>query len=199
MSQTPMTYLGHPCKRGHDGTRYAGNRVCVECSALQTAKWHKANRGRARAIKVEWRKANPLRGRAYIAAWQAANSERVRANKAAWAKANPEKVRGAGAAWVKANPSACVATNARRNAIKRNALGRGVSAAEWKNCIAESLGICAYCNERRHLTMDHIEPLARGGEQDIDNIAAACKSCNSSKGTKSLVVWLASRAQARAA
>jgi 5-methylcytosine-specific restriction endonuclease McrA len=65
--------------------------------------------------------------------------------------------------------------------------------------LEQSYGLCVYCNERRTVTVDHIEPLRRGGQHDIDNIAPACKSCNSSKHDTPLLVWLAKRALERAA
>lgn len=169
--------VGRPCKLGHI-VRYVATGKCVECR---------------RASGEAYRKADPEKRRAYFAAWHLANPGRRSASYAKWRQANPEKVRAYTAAWQKANRAACNANDARRNARKVAAPGRGVSAAEWENCLTESLGICAYCNERRPLTMDHIEPLARGGAHDIDNIAAVCGSCNPSKGDKPLLVWLASR------
>jgi 5-methylcytosine-specific restriction endonuclease McrA len=78
-----------------------------------------------------------------------------------------------------------------RDARLEGAPGRGVSEQGWADVLHASLGICAYCNERRRLTMEHIEPLSRGGAHDIDNIAAACDSCNKSKMDKPLIAWLA--------
>lgn len=43
---------------------------------------------------------------------------------------------------------------------------------------------CVYCGEERSLTEDHVLPLIRGGNDDIENIAPSCGPCNSSKGTK---------------
>lgn len=41
------------------------------------------------------------------------------------------------------------------------------------------------------LHFDHIEPYSKGGSNiDPDNFALACKSCNSSKGTKTIEEWL---------
>ena len=52
---------------------------------------------------------------------------------------------------------------------------------------------CWYCgrsvDECGKLTAEHIFPRAKGGDNCFDNIAYACKSCNSSKGTDDLVGW----------
>lgn len=90
-------------------------------------------------------------------------------------------------------PEARLAQVQRRIARKHAAPGRGVAPAEWRQVKADSLGLCAYCSRPARLTMDHIEPLAGGGAHDPDNIAAACKSCNSSKNDSQLIVWLARR------
>lgn len=55
--------------------------------------------------------------------------------------------------------------------------------------ILEKGSNCAYC--LRHLeweevSLDHIVPKIRGGKDNIENLAISCKSCNSSKGTKTL-------------
>ena len=45
-------------------------------------------------------------------------------------------------------------------------------------------GICHYCQNRfppSQLTMDHIVPLARGGESTKGNIVPSCKTCNQEK------------------
>lgn len=48
---------------------------------------------------------------------------------------------------------------------------------------------CQYCGDGEDLTCDHIVPLVRGGTNDPDNLATACRSCNSSKGDKMPDEW----------
>lgn len=43
---------------------------------------------------------------------------------------------------------------------------------------------CVKCGSTKKLTLDHIIPVAKGGEDNENNIQILCKSCNSSKGDK---------------
>jgi 5-methylcytosine-specific restriction endonuclease McrA len=52
---------------------------------------------------------------------------------------------------------------------------------------------CAYCGERFASAVDHIVPSSEGGEDGWGNLTGACKSCNSQKRTRSLLLFLAQR------
>lgn len=56
---------------------------------------------------------------------------------------------------------------------------------------------CSYC-ERPAVSWDHVEPRARGGGSESDNLVPACRACNSTKGMLPLVVFLAVLANHRA-
>jgi hypothetical protein len=43
---------------------------------------------------------------------------------------------------------------------------------------------CVYCGHTKYLTLDHILPLSRGGNNDELNLAIACRPCNSKKNAK---------------
>lgn len=56
-------------------------------------------------------------------------------------------------------------------------------------------GLCRYCGVElevsgtpgpRSFTLDHVEPWSRGGSKDVDNLVAACGSCNQHKGDRTL-------------
>lgn len=50
---------------------------------------------------------------------------------------------------------------------------------------------CVYCGEDVHVgaQCDHVVPVSRGGGSEIDNLATACKRCNSGKSGKHLSDW----------
>jgi hypothetical protein len=42
---------------------------------------------------------------------------------------------------------------------------------------------CQYCGARSKLTIDHVLPRSRGGEDTWENLVVACSSCNTKKGS----------------
>lgn len=42
-------------------------------------------------------------------------------------------------------------------------------------------GACVYCGSTENLCIDHIVPIVLGGDHEPDNLATACKACNSGK------------------
>ena len=60
--------------------------------------------------------------------------------------------------------------------------------AWWRRRVAS--GLCHYCRRAvgaKHLTLDHVVPLVRGGRSIRANMVAACKDCNNKK--QSLLAW----------
>lgn len=53
--------------------------------------------------------------------------------------------------------------------------------------------ICNYCGSADKLALDHIFPQKLGGKDDAENLIFACRACNSSKGKKDLMEWMAFR------
>jgi 5-methylcytosine-specific restriction endonuclease McrA len=74
---------------------------------------------------------------------------------------------------------------------KRRADAYGVEHAEYsRTAIMQRWGYkCAYCS-RLATHLDHVEPLSRGGTDTENNIVPACRTCNLSKGAKTLAEWV---------
>lgn len=67
---------------------------------------------------------------------------------------------------------------------------------EFYDLCAAYLWTCAYCGESLNLktaTEDHVIPLSDGGSDDISNIAPACLSCNCSKNSSPVHIFMEKR------
>lgn len=81
----------------------------------------------------------------------------------------------------------------RRRAREVSAINT-LTIAEWREIVASYLGNCVYCGAYcQNPSQDHIVPLSKGGEHTADNVVPACGKCNSSKGSKSLLHWMAQK------
>ena len=77
----------------------------------------------------------------------------------------------------------------KRRALKLSCPGGGWSPKE-ERALMEDYGYrCAYCGKSA-TTIDHVVPLAKHGANSIDNAVPCCSTCNSSKGAKTLIVWM---------
>lgn len=76
--------------------------------------------------------------------------------------------------------------------------------ASKRNLVAlKTNGLCGYCGsdvDTSSCTVDHINPKAQGGANQVSNLVIACKSCNSSKRSLSIEdyrTWVAWRSIAQ--
>lgn len=140
------TYVGRPCKRGHDGLRYVANSVCVFCqrersaaerySAVQVAareNWRKSEKGKA--SQARYRQTDGYR----VAQAKYGGTEARRTTINEWGRRNRAKTRAVCAAYAAAKASASPPwlTSEMRAAITAT------------YAVAVRLG----------LTVDHIEPI----------------------------------------
>lgn len=157
--------------------------------AARSKAWAQANPERAAAKTKRWQQRNPGKVLAYretnkekIAAsskaWKQANPDKVRASVRKWHKAHPEWLKN----WRKANPEAYRAQVQTRKALMASAEGRH-TAKELRALLEQQNWRCGYCRVsiRKKYSVDHIQPLSRGGSNWITNIQLLCQSCNSAK------------------
>lgn len=75
-----------------------------------------------------------------------------------------------------------------------SALTRREARRQWKESIKDAWNNrCAYCGrppiDDASLTMDHIRPKSKGGQDTTSNIIPACSDCNSGKGSADWCAW----------
>lgn len=133
-------------------------------NAARISEKRKSLRDKLRAQTMAWRVANRSRARATMNAWYAENKERLRPRR----KAAKAMRRAAG----RVDPG---------DVVSLMTLQRGRCA-----CCKTSIKSAAY-----HL--DHIHPLARGGDNTITNLQLLCPPCNLSKSAKDPVTFMQSR------
>ena len=64
---------------------------------------------------------------------------------------------------------------------------RLMGTAPTRNLIMKRDGyICSYCGAKEQLTIDHILPTSKGGQNTWENMTTCCLKCNSKKGDKLL-------------
>ncbi|WP_159275068.1 HNH endonuclease [Variovorax boronicumulans] len=134
---------------------------------------------RQRAKRKAWRESNPDRAKGLVARWRANNPERVAALHREWKKANPTRNR---------------IYRQNRRKLERQAGGK------ISNGIAEKLfklqrGCCACCSLPlgRNYHLDHVVPLALGGEHADSNLQLLRQRCNNQKKAKHPVDFMRER------
>lgn len=184
---------------------------CRKCGSQESMRRHHART----AIDPDWR-------RRYHAENKEAINARVRASRAAKIEADPsyrdrlksKSAREEGveywrryyaenrAAYAEsrkryeaAHPEVMALKGTRRRACFASIVN-DLTAQDIADVFAEFNHACAYClRTDRKLTVDHMEPVSKGGGNTRSNIVPACLSCNSSKSDKS-IFWMLNRAAA---
>lgn len=134
--------------------------------------WRAANPERKRQKDKEWREQNKERKAEVDQRWQKEHRERANENQRRYRQRNPEAVR----------------ARSKINGARRRGTASPSHETRDYILILES-DPCCFCGEPM-ADIDHIEPLASGGDGEWDNLTAACRSCNASKHAKSLLDFL---------
>lgn len=149
--------------------------------------YYRANQQGAINYARQWRKDNPDRCREYHRVYAERYSEKERQRhflkSRRYALENPEAVRLSSRRWSSKNKEKVALKNANRRAKTREFL---VTEKDIARIYAQP---CSNCELKEHITLDHIVPLARGGNHSVGNFQPLCRSCNSSKGAKLMMEW----------
>lgn len=117
--------------------------------------------------------------------------ERSKVLSAVWHKANKERVTFITKRWLQAHPERRRATGRRGNQVRKARVAKvahTLTEKEWQETLGSFNFRCAYCHTANEkLAQEHMRPVSKGGAYIRSNIVPACRSCNSKKGTMSLL------------
>lgn len=173
---------------------------CKSCDLERRRRWRRDNPEKTREADRRWRKNNLEKAREKDRRRYRENPEKTREKNRQKHLKNPEKRRAAARRWYrnnraraierinrwrKANPEKSREYNSRRRSNKINTSINSLSGETWKWLVSLYEHRCAYCgNFSKDITIDHVMPLSRGGNNTLGNIVPACRSCNSLKHAK---------------
>lgn len=202
---------GKPCPKGHNGERMVSNGVCVACLAMRKEahrgvngeahkiymrEWHarnkeaelayrKKNKERISRYAEDWYKKNREKSAAAAKRWRSANLERSNESRRRWRRDNKERSAFLAKRWREKNPE-----KQRTIMFNRNSISRGVRQSVAHGVISSIKArqgfLCVYCctSVVTVFDVDHINPVSRGGGNEVSNLQILCPSCNRSKGRK---------------
>lgn len=187
---------------------------CKPCCKIKAVAWQKANPEKKRAADAKENQ-KPERKAAHNARAKAAyarDPSKTLARGKAWQEANPERALARQRAWVAANPEKAKAQQDRHNAKPariqylrfaakyRRALYRSagvfISYDLWQRALDVHGRVCVYCDGEGEMSMDHIDPISKGGAHVMSNLIPACLTCNKVKRARTVEVFAPERAAA---
>ena len=172
--------------------------------AAYAAKYYAEHRNEILAQKAKWRAENKAEAAAqdaksyathkdkdaykaakkiYLAGWRAEHKAEAAAYAAEYFAAHKDFLSAKHAEYHNSHPDKIQAARSRRRARK---MGVESDNSVLSDVIALYGNRCLCCGAETALTVDHVIPLARGGSDLLDNKQPLCKSCNSSKGVKTV-------------
>lgn len=147
--------------------------------------YKKKNADYIKSYQAEYRHRNRDWIKEQDAEYRRNNRELLRARQREWRKENPESNAQIHSRWKKANRAKVNAATHRRRARLAGCSGEW-TAREWEDLKAacgHTCLCCGRCEPEIKLTVDHVIPVSRGGDNKVTNIQPLCKSCNSAKHT----------------
>jgi len=141
--------------------------------------WYEKNKERRKAQSRLYYANNKHKVRVYSKKYHLLNRDKIIARVNKWQEENRERFM----ARIKINTH-------KRRAVLKNCKG-SYTAYEVQQKLRRQKFKCKGCKTdiKASYHIDHIMPLARGGENNIGNIQLLCRTCNLSKGAKHPKEW----------
>jgi hypothetical protein len=206
----PRYFTGKPCPYGHICERRTSGSNCLQCES----EWFSKNASHVADYKREWVKRDIEAARKRALRWwrthaetekqksrqrHADNPEHKNAPRRKWRKENAQYLREYYRKYRAANVLAIKAAKINSSSKRRAAPGRH-TAADIRNLVIVQENLCTYCQCDLAVSgfhVDHIQPLARGGTNNPDNLCLSCPTCNVRKQDMNAAEFIARLAQER--
>lgn len=183
------------CKSKRDGLQTS----CKSCVKSYQKQWNQDNREHVNQKAKDWREANPEKSKQVQRDFHARNREKRNEERRIYAEHHRDELRAYYKDYYWANRERRLAENAqwRKDHPEfdraKNAARRGVpytkDALDYIDIF--KFDPCVYCGDEA-TSIDHIDPISKGGSGKWNNLAPACHSCNSRKHNKDLLKFLLS-------
>lgn len=187
-------FNGIACANGHIADRLVSNATCVLCAKARGAKHYQDNKeiyiDRAKKYYAE----NTPEVKKRISLWASRNPEKIKGYTTEYRRANRKACNARIAKWEAANPEARRVINQNRRARKRANGGR-LSPGLASKLFKLQRGKCACCGKPlgTDYHLDHIMPLALGGQNADSNMQLLTATCNLQKRAKHPVDFMQQR------
>lgn len=156
-----------------------GNYKCKNCRSIYLLKWSNENRENLNKLSREWVEKNKEKRKQVRIKSEIKNREiRLLKRRIAYSEGRVKTN-------YKTNPMVRREIKYRYRARKLNTISEKYSV---ENIFKKYNYKCYYCSDRA-TELDHVIPLCRGGMDVEDNLVPSCKSCNCSKGSKTVIEW----------
>lgn len=183
--------------RLHNGYK----KVCKLCISKRNKKYRtqspekisRRNKKYYESVKntKSYKEKSKIRGKAY----REANPEKWKEKSKKWYEKNKDRVSERSRKWAILNREKRVANEQRRRFAKvKN--GQNDLTSVQIEILKSQTPFCNYCYDfDAELTVDHVIPISKGGQNTLSNVVIACRSCNSSKSNKNLITFLMQRSE----
>jgi 5-methylcytosine-specific restriction endonuclease McrA len=152
---------------------------------------------------AEYDKKNAQKKRAYMKEYEQNNKQTIQEKRKIYDNQEHRKIvhRTFTDRWKQNNPEKAKQNrregNRKHRLLRRCVPGTHSQIEFYEKCL-QFYWQCAYCStglNKKTVTEDHVIPLSKGGNDDIDNIVPCCYSCNSSKNDRTPEEWRSTSAK----
>jgi 5-methylcytosine-specific restriction endonuclease McrA len=157
---------------------------CRKCNYEASKTWSETHPENVRKKNRKWWSLHPEKSKEASKKWQDANPEKYQESRDTYNKAHVQDARERAKKRREEKPG-IVSIDVRNRRAKILGAGGKITNKEWQSVLDKYGHKCIYpgCNSN-NVTMDHIIPLALGGEHIVENVQPLCLHHNCEKHTK---------------